>query len=697
MNKQLGYIRRFLYGQHFADGLRMAVLIIIPALIASYFGYFDIGLTMSIGALCVSITDTPGPARHKRNAMLLCSAFILVISVLTGFLRMNVYVMGAALTVFAFFFAMFTMYGARAGMLGTAVLLLMVLQIDKELSPVQILENSLFLTAGALWYSLLSIFILQLFPLWSAKRALGECIRETAAYLALRGSLYNNAMPLDEVFQRLIELQVILNEKQNEVRDLLFKNKLILSQSTPQARAMVLTLDEVIDLYEKISASHIEYSAIRERYAQSEVLHDIDRTISQLADILDRTGAAIQSNIPLKEKTDIAASMRLLTAEINEITKDEAHPVLDSLLINIQNMYRVVTDLQHYFTEAYPVLDSPNRTLEHGRFVSHQNMDLSLFRFNLSLHSLTFRHSVRMAVACLAGFILSKLITQGHHSYWILITIIFVLKPAFSLTRERNIQRLTGTLIGGLLGVLILILIHSTAVLFVCMFIAMPITYSFQRHKYLVAVIFMTPYILILFHFMHVGLLEVAEERVLDTVIGSAIALLAGFLILPDWESDQIRKYLSAMLQSNYRYLRAVRDSIKGIDISGTEYKLIRKDVYVSTSNLSAALQRMRSEPTRTQRHTREIQKFSILNHILSSRIASAKESLSTGAQPGDQLWAERSMIILDDLVKQIDSNKKPAATDTDVTVENTELKEPFESIYKTTTEIQRVTQAILS
>ena len=51
--------------------------------------------------------------------------------------------------------------------------------------PLGILQNSLLLTGGAVWYSTISILILQLFPFRSAQRALGECIRETAAYLAL--------------------------------------------------------------------------------------------------------------------------------------------------------------------------------------------------------------------------------------------------------------------------------------------------------------------------------------------------------------------------------------------------------------------------------------------------------------------------------------------------------------------------------
>lgn len=696
MNKVLHNIRRFLYGQHFADGVRMTMLILAPSMIASYFGYFDIGLTMSVGALCVSISDTPGPAYHKHNAMLACCSFIFVISILTGFLRMNVYVMGGSLTLFAFFFAMFTMYGPRAGLLGTSILLLMVLQMDKLLSPIQIVENSLLLTTGGLWYSGVSILILHLVPYRSAQRALGECIRETAAYLSLRSLLYNNAVPLDKVFARLIAQQVILNDKQSEVRDLLFKNKRIISQSETKARAMVLTFDEVIDLYEKISASNIDYALARERYAHSTVLTKISDTLSQMAEILDKTGAAVQYNNPVKANTDIAVQIRMLSNEINAIIKDEEAPLLDSLLTNLQNMYRVVTDLQHYFTHTYPILNSDNKSLEHALFVSHQRLDIKLFRYNLTFDSLTFRHSVRMALACLCGFILAKFVMHGHHSYWLLITIIFVLKPAFSLTKERNTQRILGTLIGGLMGVAVLLFIHNTNVLFVCMFIAMLLTYSFQRHKYLIAVVFMTPYLLILFHFMHVGLMEIAEERVLDTILGSIIAIIAGYLILPDWESAQIKGNMTSILSANYRYLRAVSDRLNGAKVALTTYKLIRKDVYVSASNLSAALQRMKSEPSGTRKNTKEIERFSMLNHILTSRIAATNESTSSVSKK-DLLWAERSLAILEDTIKYLNETQQPhPATAASISI-NTETKGSFQSIYKTISEIEHISQAMVS
>jgi TRAP-type C4-dicarboxylate transport system permease small subunit len=50
------HIQYFLFSQYLADGIRITLEIILPAVIASQFGRMDIGLMMSTGALCVSMT-----------------------------------------------------------------------------------------------------------------------------------------------------------------------------------------------------------------------------------------------------------------------------------------------------------------------------------------------------------------------------------------------------------------------------------------------------------------------------------------------------------------------------------------------------------------------------------------------------------------------------------------------------------------
>ena len=109
---------------------------------------------------------------------------------------------------------------------------------------------------------------------------------------------------------------------------------------------------------------------------------------------------------------------------------------------------------------------------DYSKFVSHQKIDGTVFKNNLTLKSSVFRHSLRMMITCGAGYIISKFLPNGHHSYWLLLTIIVILKPGFSLTKQRNFERFTGTITGGLIGLLLLAFIHDRNILFVvdCIF-----------------------------------------------------------------------------------------------------------------------------------------------------------------------------------------------------------------------------------
>jgi uncharacterized membrane protein YccC len=88
-----------------------------------------------------------------------------------------------------------------------------------------------------------------------------------------------------------------------------------------------------------------------------------------------------------------------------------------------------------------------------------------------------------------------------------------------------------------------------------------------------------------------------------------------------------------ATLQANLAYLRQLADRLAGRPQTPTAYKLTRKQVYVASANLAAAFQRMISEPKSKQRRPTEVHEFVVLNHILSSNIASVTASGASLAQ----------------------------------------------------------------
>ncbi|MEO6820366.1 MAG: FUSC family membrane protein [Ginsengibacter sp.] len=616
-------IRSFLFGQALADGLRITVEIILPTLIFGLIGQLESGMIISLGALCVSISDGPGPVVHKKNGMLYATLLVFVMTLITGLSNSNILSLGILVLASTFLLTMLSVYGNRAGAIGTAGLLIMILRMSREVTIPEALINSLLVLAGGVWYMVIALLFYHLTPFRPAQRALGDCINETAKYLRIKSELYNPASDLQKEYKKLLDQQVVVNTTQDAVRELLFKNRSITKESTHYGRVLVLTFTYVVDLFEDIMATWYDYASLRQKYAATGILQEVQILLRKISREMTNVGDAIHDNSPYKKEFELIPALDRLKIKIDALADSGSTIMLKKILVNLRNLGENVDEITRYFKEDLSGKKQIRSHKEYSRFVSHQKVSWDIFKNNFTFQSSVFRHSLRMMITCGAGFAFAKLISQGHHSYWILMTIIIILKPGYSLTKQKNWDRLIGTLAGGIIGLLILAFVKNENVLFAFIVFFMIGTYTMKNGNYVIMVILLTPYVLILFHFLGLGALNVASERLSDTAVASLLAFLSSYFLFPQWESKNLTNHMTNMLRANVNYLQKLKDLFLGKEFSTLEYSLIRKELFVSTANLSAALQRMLSEPKSTQLHKREIYEFVVLNHILSSNVAS--------------------------------------------------------------------------
>ena len=616
-------IRNFFFSQYVSDGVRITLEIIIPAMVFGYMGRLETGLAMSLGALCVSISDGPGPVVHKKYGMFFCNIFVFISALLTGFLNHNPVFLGVLILASSFVFTMFSVFGNRATSIGFAALLIMILQMTKVVPVSGVLTESLLILSGGVWYMLVALLFFRLTPYRPAQRSVGDCIRETANYLLVKAGMYDIGLDLNQQYQKMVDQQVVVNDKQNEVRELLFKNRALLKESTHAGRMLVLTFVDIVDLFEQIMATGYDYEDLRKKFSDTGILEEVNLILKELAAELNLIGAAIQANGAFEKQKKVEKEIRLLKKKIKGLSNDENLMIAEKVFYNLQNLNTKIDDISEYFDEEVLIKKKLKSRREYRRFVSHQTVSWKVFKNNLTFDSSIFRHSLRVMITCGAGYILSILFLHGHHSYWILMTIIIILKPAFSLTKKKNADRLLGTIGGGMLGLLLLFFIHDKVIIICLLVFFMLGTYTFKTLNYIVMVIFLTPYVLILFHLLGLGALNVASERLMDTAIGSALAALGSYFIFPLWESSQLQNYMANVLKANIHFLEKLRDLVEGKNIPSLDYKLARKELFVSTANLASALHRMQSEPKNKQQHKNEIYEFVVLNNLLSSNVAS--------------------------------------------------------------------------
>lgn len=204
-----------------------------------------------------------------------------------------------------------------------------------------------------------------------------------------------------------------------------------------------------------------------------------------------------------------------------------------------------------------------------------------------------------------------------------MLTIIVILKPAYSITKSRNRDRLLGTIAGAAIGVVILMVVKDKYLMIGFMMVLMVLAYSFMRTRYLLFVTLMTPYVLILLFILNpLHFKDLIIDRVIDTAIGSAIALLANLLFSPEWAYKQFAEYLQQMLEANKNYFSDVTSFFTGKGVTINQYKLSRKVAYVALANISDALNRMLAEPKSKQINAPEYHELVVLNYMMATHIA---------------------------------------------------------------------------
>lgn len=625
--------KKFITGQYLTKGLRITVGAILPAWILYEYNWLSIGIALPLGALMVSLTDSPGPIHHRRNGMMASNLFNFLIAIVIGFTRYYPWLLAIELTLLSFFLSFISIYGNRVSSIGLIAIIVMVLNIDVHHAQDRVLQDALFMLAGGVWYMMLSLVLYSLRPYLLIQQGLGECIISTAAYLNTKSKLYKTPVDFDKTYKELLPLQIDIHNQHEQIREVLFKARGFTKESTGKGRILLMMFVDTVDLFEHVMTSQQNYESLQKSFADSGLLEKFRILIVQVANELDKIGLAVQSGFPSRAEYDLdelideteAAFVAHRDKNI-DASNIEGFISLRHILNSIKHIGERIKRLRKYSTYSSGVskeIKPVNVDVE--RFISRQELDFKLFAENLTLNSNNFRHSLRVSLCILAGYIIAQFFPFGH-SYWILLTIVTILKPAYSISKKRNFERLAGTVLGVGIGFLLLYFIpdSSESVLFGCMVVAMILGYSFLQIQYLVSVAGITVYVLLSFHFLHpVNFQSLAMDRVIDTAIGSALAFAGSLFFLSKWEHEQIDEYIEKLMEANLLYFKSVAKAFYGAASDVTEYKVTRKEAYVALANLSDAFQRLMSEPKRANDQSRLLHQLVVSNHMLTSHVAS--------------------------------------------------------------------------
>ncbi len=149
-------------------------------------------------------------------------------------------------------------------------------------------------------------------------------------------------------------------------------------------------------------------------------------------------------------------------------------------------------------------------------------------RLAVSVRSESFWHALRWGSALGVGTAVSHLVDLGPHSYWIPLTVLFVLKPSPDETIERMGMRAVGTVAGLLAATALAALLGRHAIpLAAVISFAAAFCFALLAIEYALFTAAVTVFVVLLIYALGASASEAVDERAIGTAIGIGIVALA--------------------------------------------------------------------------------------------------------------------------------------------------------------------------
>ncbi len=308
---------------------------------------------------------------------------------------------------------------------------------------------------------------------------------------------------------------------------------------------------------------------------------------------------------------------------------DEQINALGFLLNNLRAIDAQLATIESVQTTA-PAGSNTETLLADDRLGGLNDIWLRLRR-NMSPESALFRHAVRMSLVLCAGYAFIQF-TGLQHGYWILLTSLFVCQPNYNATRHRLALRIIGTLVGVAIGLPVLLLVPSIEGQLVLIVLTGVLFFAFRNVQYAHATMFITLLVLLCFNLLGEGF-EVALPRIIDTLIGCAIAWAAVSFIWPDWKFRNLPRVLDRAMNANCRYLDAILEQYHQGRDNRLAYRVARRDAYNRDAELASVVSNLSTEPRADGAQRETAFRLLCLNHTFTSYISALgahREKLST-------------------------------------------------------------------
>ncbi|MFI8481829.1 YccS family putative transporter [Pseudomonas sp. NPDC078700] len=582
-------------------------------------------IPLFLGVIASALAETDDSWQGRLTALLVTLCCFSAAALTVEWVFPYPWLFAAALAASAFSLTMLGALGERYATLGSATLILAVysmIGVEQRGGASGSILQPLLLVAGAAWYGLLSVIWHAIFSNQPVQVSLARLFRELSRYLKLKSALFEPLRQLDVEARRLA-----LAKQNGQVVAALNATKEIILHRVGNGRpgrkvSRYLKLYFLAqDIHERASSSHYPYNELAEAFFHSDVMFRCQRLLRLHGEACERLAEAVELRQPFLFRELCSQALSDLHDSL-EYLQQQANPARRHLLRSLNALANNLGTLDNLFSNASnpdALADEQDSSLLDREPQSFKEV-LNRFRAQLTLNSFLFRHALRLAIALTVGYGVLNWIHPAQ-GYWILLTTVFVCQPNYGATRRKLVQRIGGTVLGLLIGWALFDLFPSPLIQSLFAVAAGVAFFATRTSRYTLATAAIT--LLVLFCFNQVGnSYGLFIPRLVDTLLGSLIAGLAVFLILPDWQGRSLNRMVATTLSCNSTYLRQIIQQYAQGKRDDLSYRLARRNAHNADAVLSTTLANMLMEPGHFRKESDMGFRFLVLSHTLLSYLS---------------------------------------------------------------------------
>ncbi len=450
--------------------------------------------------------------------------------------------------------------------------------------------------AGGALGILLQMALWPFRPQHPLRRATAECWQEAANLV----SIFNSDQPKSKKG----EATAI---QQTQLRTTLDRTLVTLNAATSKRmRPLVARLERLHMLCARFSTQILALDTALETRGLARGLAETAGAFQPVFQSLENVARAVALTIVSRQPshlTSLEVRLRRLT-NLLTAARTRLNARTEDLPLGL-NLIDILAQVEGLVPEVKAaVREIIDRARERGAF-SLELLDLHTWRLgtlraalNLSprLDRPLMRYILRLASLLIPSVLVHTWLGIPH-GYWLGLTLVVVMQPDYGSTRQRAAERVLGTLLGSVLASALLYLKLPHLVLLAAAGVNSFLFALFLKRRYDVAVVFLTLLVVLLTEIGGPVDWRLTIERVVCTLAGGGLALVAAHFFWPSWEKDRFQPLMSKALLASCGYIELLCRRLREGTGRGEELIPAKRRLESANSEVFASLQRMYSEP----------------------------------------------------------------------------------------------------